>query len=89
STTVVLPDKPPVVPVPETAIDYTLYGDSVFLIEETTGEDGKTSLIAKRTSVQTGTRIEGRASVLKGLKPGDRVVALGQSKLQSGGAVTI
>ena len=39
--------------------------------------------------MQTGTRIEGRASVLKGLKPGDRVVALGQSKLQSGGAVTI
>ena len=89
STTVVLPDKPPVVTVPETAIDYTLYGDSVFLIEETKGEDGKTSLIAKRTFVQTGTRIEGRASVLKGLKPGDRVVALGQSKLQSGGAVTI
>ncbi|MFX6857692.1 hypothetical protein ABTH71_20330, partial [Acinetobacter baumannii] len=55
----------------------------------TKGEDGKTSLIAKRTFVQTGTRIEGRASVLKGLKPGDRVVALGQSKLQSGGAVTI
>ena len=32
TTTVVLPDKPPVVTVPETAVDYTLYGDSVFLI---------------------------------------------------------
>ena len=31
TTTVVLPDKPPVVTVPETAVDYTLYGDSVFL----------------------------------------------------------
>ena len=30
TTTVVLPDKPPVVTVPETAVDYTLYGDSVF-----------------------------------------------------------
>src|SRR6185295_16075453 len=29
STTVVLPDKPAVVTVPETAVDYTLYGDSV------------------------------------------------------------
>ena len=34
TTTVVLPDKPPVVTVPETAVDYTLYGNSVFLITE-------------------------------------------------------
>jgi multidrug efflux system membrane fusion protein len=39
--------------------------------------------------VQTGNRIEGRAEILKGLKAGDRVVALGQLKLQSGAAVTI
>ncbi len=37
TTTVVLPDKPPVVTVPETAVDYTLYGDSVFLITEKKG----------------------------------------------------
>ena len=30
TTTVVLPDKPAVVTVPETAVDYTLYGDSVY-----------------------------------------------------------
>jgi membrane fusion protein, multidrug efflux system len=89
STTVVLPDKPPVITVPETAVDYTLYGDSVFLIEEKKAEDGKTSLTATRAFVQTGNRIEGRAEILKGLKPGDRVVALGQLKLQSGSAVTI
>jgi multidrug efflux system membrane fusion protein len=89
STTVVLPDKPPVVTVPETAVDYTLYGDSVFLIEEKKGDDGKTSLVATRTFVQTGNRIEGRAEIVKGLKAGDRVVALGQLKLQSGAAVAI
>ena len=89
STTVVLPDKPPVITVPETAVDYTLYGDSVFLIEEKKSEDGKTGLVATRTFVQTGNRIEGRAEILKGLKAGDRVVALGQLKLQSGSAVTI
>src|SRR5438876_10451804 len=49
STTVVLPDKPAVVTVPETAIDYTLYGDSVYLITEKTADDGKTSLNAVRT----------------------------------------
>ena len=89
STTVVLPDKPAVVTIPETAVDYTLYGDSVFLITEKKEEDGKTSLTATRTFVQTGNRIEGRVEILKGLKPGERVVAVGQLKLQSGAAVTI
>jgi multidrug efflux system membrane fusion protein len=89
TTTVVLPDKPPVITIPETAVDYTLYGDSVYLISEKKEEDGKTSLTATRSFVQTGNRIEGRAEILKGLKPGDRVVAVGQLKLQSGSAVTI
>src|ERR1700716_2695950 len=89
TTTVVLPDKPAVVTVPETAVDYTLYGDSVYLITEKKEDDGKSSLSAVRTFVQTGNRIEGRAEILKGLKPGDRVVAVGQLKLQSGSAVTI
>ena len=89
TTTVVLPDRPPVVTVPETAVDYTLYGDSVFLISEKKEDDGKTSLTAVRTFVQTGNRIQGRAEILKGLKPGDRVVAVGQLKLQSGAAVAI
>jgi multidrug efflux system membrane fusion protein len=89
TTTVVLPDKPPVVTVPETAVDYTLYGDSVFLLSEKKEQDGKTSLIVTRSFVQTGNRIEGRAEILKGLKDGDRVVQVGQLKLQSGSPVTI
>jgi multidrug efflux system membrane fusion protein len=89
TTTVVLPDKPPVVTVPETAVDYTLYGDSVFLITEKKGDDGKTGLTAVRTFVRTGSRIDGRAEILSGLKAGDRVVAVGQLKLQSGVAVAI
>jgi multidrug efflux system membrane fusion protein len=89
TTTVVLPDKPAVVTVPETAVDYTLYGDSVFLITEKKADDGKSSLTVVRTFVVTGNRINGRAEILSGLKPGDRVVAVGQLKLQSGVAVTI
>jgi multidrug efflux system membrane fusion protein len=85
----VLPDKPPVITVPETAVDYTLYGDSVFVITEKKEEDGKTSLSAVRTFVQTGNRVDGRAEIIKGLKPGDKVVAVGQLKLQSGAAVSI
>ncbi|MGJ4929521.1 efflux RND transporter periplasmic adaptor subunit [Bradyrhizobium sp. HKCCYLS2038] len=89
TTTVVLPDKPPVLTVPETAVDYTLYGDSVFVINEKKADDGKTSLVADRTYVQTGDRINGRAVIIKGVKEGDRVVAVGQLKIQSGAAVAI
>jgi multidrug efflux system membrane fusion protein len=89
TTTVVLPDKPSVVTVPETAVDYTLYGDSVYVITENKAEDGKTNLTAVRTFVRTGDRVGGRAVIQTGLKPGDRVVAVGQLKLQSGSAVTI
>ncbi len=89
TTTVVLPDKPPVVTVPETAVDYTLYGDLVFLITEKKEDDGKTSLTAVRTFVRTGDRVDGHAEIISGLKPGDRVVAVGQLKLQSGAAVAI
>src|ERR1700761_5619954 len=87
TTPVVLPEKPAVVTVPETAVDYTLYGDSVFLLTEKKDADGKSSLTAVRTFVRTGNRIEGRTEILEGVKPGDRVVAVGQLKLQSGGAV--
>jgi multidrug efflux system membrane fusion protein len=89
TTTVVLPDKPAVVTVPETAVDYTLYGDSVYLITEKKTDDGKSSLTVTRAFVQAGNRINGRAEILKGLKPGDRVVAVGQNKLQPGAAVAI
>jgi multidrug efflux system membrane fusion protein len=89
TTTVVLPDKPAVVTVPETAVDYTLYGDSVYLITEKKADDGTTGLTAVRTFVRTGNRIHGRAEIVSGLKPGDRVVAVGQLKLQSGAAVAI
>jgi membrane fusion protein, multidrug efflux system len=89
TTTVVLPDKPAVVTIPETAVDYTLYGDSVYLITEKKEDDGKTSLTAVRTFVRTGNRINGRAEILSGLKAGDRVVAVGQLKLQTGAAVAI
>jgi multidrug efflux system membrane fusion protein len=89
TTTVVLPEKPAVVTVSETAVDYTLYGDSVFLITEKKEDDGKISLSAVRTFVRTGDRVNGRAEILSGLKAGDRVVAVGQLKLQSGAAVAI
>jgi multidrug efflux system membrane fusion protein len=39
--------------------------------------------------VRTGDRVDGRAVITSGLKPGDKVVAVGQLKLQSGAAVEV
>ncbi|MBX9793349.1 MAG: efflux transporter periplasmic adaptor subunit, partial [Burkholderiaceae bacterium] len=44
---------------------------------------------AERVPVTTGIRIHGRVAIKKGVNPGDRVVAVGQLKLQSGAAIEI
>jgi membrane fusion protein, multidrug efflux system len=87
---VVLPDQTPQVVLPETAVDYTLYGDSVYVITgDGTGPDGKPLLTARRTTVTTGLRWNNKVAVLSGVKPGDEVVAAGQIKVQDGARVTV
>lgn len=89
STTVVLPPDPPVMVLPETAVDYTLYGDSVYRIVEKKDEKGEPSFSVERVPVRVGARVDGKAVIQSGLKAGDRVVAVGQLKLQPGAAVAI
>jgi multidrug efflux system membrane fusion protein len=86
----VLPDAAPAVLVPETAVDYSLYGDSAFVIHED-GKDpqGHPRLKVTRVPVQVGDRADGKIAILSGLSPGDRVVASGQLKLSNGAAVAI
>jgi multidrug efflux system membrane fusion protein len=87
---VVLPPQPDVVVLPETAVDYTLYGDSVYVIRED-GKDAKGDPILKvaRTPVKTGARWGGKVAIVSGLQPGQRVVAAGQVKLQDGVQVAV
>ncbi|HXP06446.1 MAG TPA: efflux RND transporter periplasmic adaptor subunit [Stellaceae bacterium] len=67
---------------PETAVDYTLYGDSVYVIRaDGTDANGKPVLKAFRTPVKTGLRWDNKVAILDGLKPGDQVVAAGQIKI--------
>jgi membrane fusion protein, multidrug efflux system len=86
----VLPPQPEVMVLPETAVEYTLYGDSVYVIRED-GKDaaGHSILKAVRTPVKTGERIGGKVEILQGLEPGERVIAAGQVKVQNGARVTI
>jgi membrane fusion protein, multidrug efflux system len=87
---IVLPPRPATMVVPETAVEYTLYGDSVYVITDA-GKDmaGHRVLRAVRTPVKTGTRWDGKVAILAGLKPGERVVAAGQVKLQNGVEVAV
>jgi multidrug efflux system membrane fusion protein len=87
---VVLPPQTDVMVLPETAIDYTLYGDSVYVIRED-GKDanGHPILRAMRTPIKAGVRVGGKVAILQGLQPGERVVAAGQVKVQNGAPVAI
>src|SRR6516225_11706254 len=87
---VVLPPQSDVMLVPETAVEYTLYGDSVYVIRED-GKDanGNPLLKAVRTPVKTGLRVGGKVVILEGVERGDRVIAAGQVKVQNGARVAI
>jgi multidrug efflux system membrane fusion protein len=85
---VVLPAQPDVVTVPETAVENTLYGDSVYLVRDAgTGPDGKPLLKAVRTPVKVGQRFSGHIAILSGVESGDRVVTTGQNKVLYDGAL--
>ncbi|MEI8393532.1 MAG: efflux RND transporter periplasmic adaptor subunit [Rhodospirillaceae bacterium] len=86
---VVLPSRGDVVTVPETAVDYSAYGESVYIIRESTGADGKPQLIAAQTFVKTGGRHDGKVVIVDGVAAGDRVVSAGQLKLHNGAAISI
>lgn len=73
----------PVLAVPETAVTYTAYGQTVFVAEP--GE--QQALKVRRVAVKTGERWDGRVEIVSGLKAGDRVVVSGQLKLSDGMAV--
>ncbi|UUY08737.1 efflux RND transporter periplasmic adaptor subunit [Pseudomonas sp. J452] len=94
---VLLPGEKPVIVVPETAITYTLYGNSVYVIGEKKDDQGavvkddkgQAQLQVERRFVETGERRDGQVLVLKGLKAGEQVVTAGQLKLDNGAHVTI
>nr|WP_286209054.1 efflux RND transporter periplasmic adaptor subunit [Azospirillum sp. A1-3] len=87
SVRVVLPPQPDTLTVPETAVDYTVYGDSVFVAVKKQGQDGKEQMVVERKAVKTGDRLANRVEIRSGLNPGDRVVVSGQLKLDNGAAV--
>lgn len=96
---VLLPSEDTKVIVPETAITYTLYGNSVLAIKEgqpPEPEDGAEApprnepyLVVERRFVKTGERRDGQVVIMEGLEAGEQVVIAGQLKLDSGAHVAI
>jgi membrane fusion protein (multidrug efflux system) len=84
---VVLPQAQPVLAVPQTAILSEPFGDSVYVIEQSTNSGG--GFVARQQFVRTGESHGDSVSVLTGLKPGDRVVSAGIFKLRNGAPVTV
>lgn len=75
---------------PQTAITYNPYGETVFLIVK--GEpdkDGKPTLSAQQKFVKTGETRGDQVTVLSGIAEGDTVVTAGQLKLKNGTPVVI
>ncbi len=82
---VVLPAGDERLTIPETALDYSLYGNSAYVIEDAGKDDkGQPILKAKRTTVVTGITVDGRIVIESGLKAGERIVTTGLGKLFDG-----
>jgi membrane fusion protein (multidrug efflux system) len=76
---------------PQTAITYNPYGDTVYVVVDGKGDDadGKPQRIARQTFVTVGPTRGDQVAVLKGLDDGDMVVTAGQIKLHNGSVVLI
>jgi membrane fusion protein (multidrug efflux system) len=81
---VIFDEKDQVITIPDTAISYAPYGDSVFVLNEA---DGETRV--ERRQIQTGEQRGGWVAVRSGLSAGDRVVSAGHNKLRNGQAVQV
>ena len=70
--------------IPEIAVAYAPYGNSVFVIEKNGGD-----FTVSRQQIQTGEIRAGRVAVLSGLGVGDQIVSAGHNKLRNGMKVQI
>lgn len=84
-----LPDRPDVITVPETAVSYSAYGDSVYVVAAPESGTAGAAPTVRQAYVKTGERLRGRVVVTEGLKAGDQVVTSGQLRLHNGAAVEI
>lgn len=74
---------------PASAISYAPFGDSVFIVENIKGQDGKSFRGVRQQFVKLGGTRGDQVAVLTGVKPGEEVVTSGVFKLRPGAAVQV
>jgi membrane fusion protein (multidrug efflux system) len=78
-----------VIPLPASAINYAPFGDSVYIVSDVKGPDGKTFRGVRQQFVKLeGTRGD-QVAVVSGINPGEEVVTSGVFKLRNGAAVAV
>jgi membrane fusion protein (multidrug efflux system) len=77
-----------VIALPQTAINYAPYGNSVYVVENKKGPKGPYKGVTQRF-VKTGMNRGDQVAVLAGIKPGEEVVTSGVFKLRPDAAVTV
>jgi membrane fusion protein (multidrug efflux system) len=78
-----------VIALPASAVSYAPYGNSVFVVGEMKGVNGKTYRGVQQRFVKLGAGRGDQVSVISGLKPDEEVVSSGVFKLRSGAAVLV
>lgn len=78
-----------VIVLPASAISYAPFGDSVFIVDNIKGPDGKTFRGVRQQFVKLGGARGDQVGVLTGVKPGEEVVTSGVFKLRPGAAVVV
>ena len=87
--TIQQPVEEEVVTVPQAAITFSPYGDSIFTIRETTDTKGESMLVVDNVFVTTGSTRGDQVAILAGITVGDTVVTAGHIKLRDGVRVRV
>jgi membrane fusion protein, multidrug efflux system len=89
TVSVLLPQRARVLALPESAVHYAPYGDSVFVVSEAKDENGKPYKVVKEQFVKLGVARGDLIAVSSGVRPGDEVVTSGVFRLKSGAPILI
>ena len=90
--TVTVGEPQPVITVAQSAVTYSLYGDSVFAAVKPKEADPNSKeevFEIERRFVKLGGTRNGRVQILDGVQPGDKIVIAGQNKIDQGTRVKI
>jgi membrane fusion protein (multidrug efflux system) len=78
-----------VVALPATAVSYAPYGNSVYVVKDLKGKDGKSYRGVEQRFVKLGSGRGDQVAVVSGLHAGEEVVTSGVFKLRNGASVLI